>query len=154
METAELLARINTLPLRRESTLTRALVVRNPANAPATGRVRFQAAFPIRAAVGPQPVTVWDATRKVLPCRLTVSETCPDTALPPDRIWWKMELEFFVEDAPANGWLTVGAAFGESSASQSDDAAFWETLPLLPLSVVETDCHSGDLPLVGTMQAR
>jgi hypothetical protein len=108
------------------------------------------ATFPIRSAIGPQSVTVWNTLGEVVPSRITVSETHADTTLPPDRVWWTLELEFVVEAIPAHGWTTVGATFGDSAGSRSDDPSFWEGLPLLSLSVVETDCHPGDLPLTGS----
>jgi hypothetical protein len=152
LERENLPDRINTLPLRRGDMPTRALVVRNPNRAPVDSpvRVRYRATFPIRAAVGPQPVTVWNAAGEVVPSRQTLSETRAEANLPPDRVWWTLELELVVDAVPAQGWTTLGAAFGSSPASRSDDEPFWETLPLLPLPITETDCHEGDLPLIGS----
>jgi hypothetical protein len=152
LEINDLPARINTLPLLHSDTPTRALVVWNQGETPVDVAVRvcYRVTFPIRAALGPQPVTVWNASGDVVPSRVTVSETRADASLPPDRIWWTLELEFVVDAVPPQGWTTVGATFGHSPASRSDDASFWETFPLLSLTVVETDCHPGDLPLTGS----
>jgi hypothetical protein len=62
-----------------------------------------------------------------------------------------MELEFIATAVPAEGWRTYGTTFGCPDESGSEDAAFFDVLPLLPLLVLETECHAGDLPLVGTI---
>jgi hypothetical protein len=141
--------RVETLPLQRGGQLTRALVVVNETPEERTGRARFAATFPIRASVGAQPVTLWDTTGDIVPSRVTVSILREDASLPTGRVWWEMALEFAVT-VPARGWTTIGATFGEAEDSRADDAAFWETLPLLDCAVVETECHPGDLPLTGT----
>ena len=151
-----LLPRIHTLRLAPTNpTATRALVILSPSPTPyhAPTRLRFHAAFPVRAALGAQPVTVCDEQGAVIPSRLTESSLTSHPDIPADRCLWSLTLEFVASNIPARGWRTYAAAFGASPESRSDDTAFWSTLPEADLPVFETDCHPGDLPLIGTFDA-
>jgi len=124
-----------------------ALVVLNTSDVPApAGRVTFRAAFPVRAEVGSRPVTVRDEAGAVVPSRIMAQSVTPDPALPPGRVLWSLTLEFAVDALPAHTGRAYAAVYADSPASRAGDVTFWEALPSLSLNVVETDCHSGDLP--------
>ena len=147
----EWLARLDTSSLRQGDAPTRVLVVLNQWNEAYSGPVRFAAAFPIRAASDPPPVTVRDIRGNIVPSRLTVSAVSERPDLPANRVWWTMELEFVAGDVPAQGWRSFSSAFAWSAESRSEDAAFWSAQPPAPpeIRVAETECHHGDLPLTG-----
>ena len=147
-----MLAGLNTSPLYQPGFLTRVLVVLNPTETPYSGPVRFNAAFPVRIVAGRRPVLIRDISGAIVPSRLTVSDLITDVPpLPPDRILWRMELEFIVADLPARSWQAYSSIFAAAPESRSSDANFWqEQRPPTPeIRVVETDCHDGDLPLIG-----
>jgi hypothetical protein len=146
-----LTSRIRTLPMQQGSTPIRALIVLNAGAAAVSGRASFAAAFPVRAEIGAQPVTVRDAAGRIVPSRLCESRLSSADGLPPDRLLWTLTLEFAVTDLPARRWRTYAATFGEAAASRSDDSAFWAALEATGLPVGETDCHGGDLSLEGSL---
>ena len=151
---ADLLRRLNTAALAvNDPKATRALVVVNVSDTELdTAIVRFEAAFPVRAAVGAQPVVVFDHQGGVVPSRLTRSTLTESTDLPPDRRLWSLSLEFIAESVPARGWRVYAARFGASPESNRDSAV-WEMTARYTGSVLETDCHPGDLPLIGRFNA-
>ena len=102
-----------------------------------TGRARFVARFPVRREVGVQPVTVYDETGVVIPSRLVESVLVEDTALPPNRIWWSVVLEFAVTNLGVQETRPYLALYAVSPASRSGDTAFWESLPILSAPVTE-----------------
>jgi hypothetical protein len=151
----ELLGRLNTAALvQGDPAATRALVVVNSTDAAIDVTVaRFHAAFPVRAAIGAQPVTVRDERGNVVPSRLVESALTVRTDLPPDRRLWTLTLEFVGTGIPARGWRTYAATFGASPESRDRDEAFWSALPCAGLVVYETDCHAGDLATAGSFDA-
>lgn len=144
----ELLRRLDTSKLERDNALVRALVVINPGmEAVVQSRTLYKADFPIRRSVGAQPVTVFDETGSVIPSRLIRSELVEDRDLPEDRVRWVLELEIVVTVLGRHA-RTYGAMFGASSQSRSEEGAYWDRLPTVPLPVWETECRRGDLPLL------
>lgn len=138
-----LLAHIDTRPLRRPDRPTKALVVFNPGAEPVRGIAVFSARFPVRAAVGPQPVTVRDAAGAVIPSRRS-----NETLTPHDdssRVWWTFDLELWAEAIPARGWRAYAATY-ERAPETPDPPVPWDTAPRPALTVAETDIHGGDLP--------
>jgi VanZ family protein len=128
---AEVLARVDTRQLEREGTLTRALIVFNAGpEAVTAGRTIYRADFPIRRAVGTQPVTVYDGAGKIVPSRLLVSELIDDPNLPADRARWRLELELVVS-LPGRHGRAYGAVFARSPESRSEDTAYWDALPAI-----------------------
>lgn len=147
-----LLARIDTAPLRRRTEEnTVALVVLNPGNVPATGRVRFSAAYPVRpgspsATAG---VVVRDEAGAIVPSLLASDELREGASgLPPGKVLRSLVLEFAATDVPARGGRAYAAVYGEGPSPALGDLA---SLPLLDLSVHETDCHDGELPTAFTV---
>ena len=140
-----LLPRLHTLPL--------APTHPTPTPLLAPTRLRFHAAFPVRATLGAQPVTLRDEHGTIIPSRLIESTLTAHPDLPSDRRLWTLTLEFVASDIPAQGWRTYAATFAASPESHSDDTAFWSALPKADLAVSETDCHPGDLPLTGAFDA-
>lgn len=152
-QTDALLTRLDTSRLPQGDAPTRALVVFNGGAAAYSGVVRFAATFPVRASVGALPVVVRDAAGVVVPSRLTRSELIPDPNLPPEKLLWRMELEFLAAAVPASGYRAYAAVFAQSPESRSDDATLWNLPPPVPETVFvrETECHPGDLPLSGLL---
>lgn len=147
----DLAERIDTLPLQgNDNVPVRALVVVNLGER-VSGRVRFAAAFPIRREMGSQPVAVRDYEGNIVPSRLTIDVITESENLPAGRVLWTMELEFVLEAIHAKSWMTFSAVFVSSPESRSKEASLFEQLPLLPLIVMETECHAGDLPLIGAL---
>lgn len=140
--------KLNTSGFQIPGAVTRALVVLNPGEANVQGRVQFAARFPVREGAYPKPVTVRKDDGGVVPSRFVRSVIESDTGLEPGKVWWDTILEFVVDDVPARGWRTWGASFEQWGDSREEDGEFWEKKagPLLPLPVVETECHDGTLP--------
>jgi hypothetical protein len=147
---ARLLPRLNTAPLRQGDLPTRALVVVNPGPDVASGLATFRAAFPVRAAVGAQPVVLRDAAGILVPSRLAKSRLEESPDLPAGRLLWTLSLEFRADSVPANGWRAYSAAYSKEPAALSPPAQNWQSALPLDLPVYETDTHVGDLPLIGS----
>ncbi len=138
----ELLARINTEPLRRPAAATVALVVFHTGETPAPPcRVRFAAAFPTTA---PKPVTVRDDCGTIVSSGIVrETVTTEGSNLPAGKILWSLVLEFALPDGlPPRTARAFAASYEESPTPQE--------MPALPLRddlpVYETPCHTGDLP--------
>lgn len=143
--------RIDTLSLQAGDMPTRALVVFNTTTETIQGRARFAATFPMRREACPAPVTLRDSDGRIVPSHLNLSDITESANLPAGRVLWTMELEFIVESVPAGEWRTFAAVFGFSPESQSENVAFFETFALFSVPVIETNCHTGDLPLAGSI---
>ncbi|MBC8137221.1 MAG: hypothetical protein H8F28_15180 [Fibrella sp.] len=139
----ELLARINTEPLRQPDTATVALVVFNPTEMVVPPcRVRFGAAFLTGAA---KPVTVRDDHGSIVPSHIvheTITTDAPD--LPPGKVLWSLVLEFALPDGLPS---RIARAFAAAYETPPALTHTFNHLPLrLDLPVYETACHPGDLP--------
>jgi hypothetical protein len=145
----EITLRLNTASLLVNDARARALVVFNDMDQPLVGLVRFAARFPVRADAYPQPVIVRNDRRFVLPSRFARSVIETDASLSPGYVWWDTELEFVTDLIPARGWRTFSATFGVSPESRSEDRLYWDgdAPPFLPLLVLETGSHEGQLPI-------
>jgi len=147
---ADLLRRVDTSGLQQGDAPTVALIVVNRGERDVPEAVAdFHARFPVRAPVGAQPVTIWDADGNVVPSRLASQTLTADPALPPDRLWWTLHLQFVARAVPARGWRAYAATYGRHP--DSDAPACWEKRAAL--AVYETDIHEGDLPVAGTVAA-
>ena len=137
------LARINTLPLKRQGIPTVALVAFNFADAPVPPcRARFTASFPTRAT---KPVSVRDDNGNLVPSRIVDESADPDAPdLSEGYILWTLTLEFALLDGlPPASARAFAATYESSPASVTPD----DSLPLwADVVVYETTCHAGDLP--------
>ncbi len=149
---ADLLRRVDTSGLHQGDTPTVALIVVNTGERDVPeGVAEFSARFSVRASVGAQAVTVRDANGNVVPSRIAFQSLTPDPALPPDRVWWTLRLQFVVANVFARGWRSYGAAYGRHLDSDAP-AAFWDRAAApdaSALDVYETNVHTGDLPAAG-----
>ena len=139
-----LLDRINTSVLQQGAAPTKALVVFNRGAAPVSGIAVFPARFPVRAAAGPQPVTVRDVSGRVIPSQIT-NESWTELPHLPEKRLWEFDLRLYTEDVPALGWRAYAAIYGFAPES-AGDPALWRETDSTMLLVGETNCHAGDLP--------
>lgn len=125
---------------------SRALVVFNLTDSPISGSAVFHAemSWPVGTPLPPVVVMEMDGTR--VASALTDQYKSPDLKGRADRRHLSFDLYFLVRDVPACGWKTYLAAYAERGSSVQDNA-LTETPGLI---VVETLCHEGDLPPVGT----
>jgi len=122
---------------------SRALVVFNRTDQPASGVAVFRAAMSWPHNLPLPPVVVTDAGRPV-PSAIHDMTEGPDTKGRADRRQLAFALRFAVADVPAKGWRTYIAAYTDVPMPALED--FVETPSLV---VVETTRHGGDLPPTG-----
>ncbi len=122
---------------------SRALVVFNQTDQPASGIAVFRAAMSWPRDLLLPPVVVTDEGR-IVPAAVRNMTEAPDIKGRAARCQLTFSLCFAVSDVPAKGWRTYIAAYTDAPAATLGD--FMETSGLV---VVETTRHGGDLAPVG-----
>ena len=127
---------------------SRALVVFNPTSHPLSGVAVFRASMAWPRDVPLPPVVMTDSEGLVVPSALREMTQGADAKGRMERVQLSFALCFAVFAVPPNGWRTYIASYAAASPLPLKD--FVETPGL---TVVETTRHSGDLAMIGVLEA-